>query len=440
MNYNYYPNLYPFEAEMAILGAILINNDIWLPVSEKLEKNDFCKKDHEILFEMINFLISKKEPVDKITLMNLLKKNSHLNELSDKDFIEELIRSTPDIKNISFYIDIVKKKSILRKLISASKEIINVIIQKSDKDDIYEILDFAENIISKIINKVDNNNNNNFENIGLLLHNTVKELEKKKIGGKDATEILSGFKKLDDITAGFHKSDLIVIAGRPSMGKTTLAINIAENVIIKQKKPVVIFSMEMSAEQIAMRLLSSTGKIKLNELRNGTFAQSDWPKLQNSTTLLAKMQNLIFINDCGALTPFEIKSKVKSIEKDIKDIGLIIIDYIQLIKIPGTHESRARELADVSRSLKILAKDLNVPIIVLSQLNRSSELRNDKKPIISDLKESGAIEQDADLIILLHKNNLNNDDIEINIAKQRNGPTGIINLKFIKEYCKFEEI
>lgn len=434
-------NLHPIEAEQAIISAVIANNDIWSYVLENLDKSDFCKKEHQVLFDMMTFLISKNEPVDKITLINLLKKNSHLENLSGNEFINSLIKNTPSIKNLASYIEIVKNKSTLRRVIEAGKDIIDFSINHKNES-INEILNFAEDKIAQISKKI--NKKDDFKNIQKVLLDTLKNIEIRNELKSNITGIPSGFKELDDLTAGFHKSDLIVIAGRPSMGKSTLAINIAEHIIINNKKPVVIFSMEMPVEQIITRLISSLGRINLHKLRSGILDQSDWPRLLNSASLLIGKN--LFIDDNGALTPFDIKNKIKKIEKDIKDIGLIIIDYIQLIKIPGLQDSRAREIAEISRSLKILAKEFNVPIIVLSQLNRSLELRNDKRPLMSDLRESGAIEQDADLIVFIYRDEVYNkneraDKIsEIIIAKQRNGPIGKINLKFLPEYCKFENL
>ncbi|HIH2762433.1 MAG TPA: replicative DNA helicase [Candidatus Azoamicus sp. MARI] len=432
-------DLYPIEAEQAVIASVIVNNDLWTEVSESLNKNDFCKIEHQIIFGMINFLILKNDPIDKITLINLLKKSHNVEDTNNTDFVTQLIQNAPALKNIKTYIKIVKSKSTLRKLIETSKEIIEI-AEEYKHHDLTSVFNLVEEKISKLSKQLDNKTE--LKNISEVLDCAIKNIEERHETKSNITGLSSGFKNLDELTAGFHKSDLIVIAGRPSMGKSTLAINIAENVTINNKKPVILFSMEMSMDQVSNRMLSSLGRINLHKLRCGNIDQTDWPRLSNSVALLSGTH--MFIDDSGALTPFDIKNRIKKIKNTYNDIGLVIIDYIQLIKVPGLQDSRAREIAEISRSLKILAKEFNVPIIVLSQLNRGLEQRNDKRPIMSDLRESGAIEQDADLIIFIYRDDVynknENNESEIIIAKQRNGPTGKIYLKFSPEFCKFENI
>ena len=435
-----YANLYSIEAEQAIIGGIIIDNEVWAEVSNKLEKTDFYKREHQIIFDIMTFLVSKNEPIDSITLTNILNRNSNLEKKSSTTYINNIIKSTTNTKNILSYVNIVKDKSTLRQIINLSKEIIEFSLN-SKTDNVNDVLEMIEKKFLSISKKI--NKNEKFADISDILSKTIKKIEMLNETNSSITGLASGFKDLDTLTSGFHKSDLIIIAGRPSMGKSTLAINIAQNVLATLNIPIVIFSMEMSSEQIIMRLLSSLGQINLQKLRTGTLDKSDWPRLTAAVATLLNKKNL-FIDDSGALTPFDIKNKIKQIYKIQKNIGLIIIDYIQLIKIPGLQDNRSREIAEISRALKILAKELNVPIIVLSQLNRSSEQRNDKRPLMSDLRESGAIEQDADLVIFIYKDELKNKNLnkkisEIIVAKQRNGPTGKINLNFIPEYCKFED-
>lgn len=435
------PDLYPIEAEQAVISSVIVNNELWHEVSDLLDRNDFCKVEHQIIFEMMKFLISKNDPIDKITLINLLKKSCNKEDANNSDFINTLVKNAPSLSNIKTYIRIIKSKSTLRKLIETSKEIIDFASEYKHHD-LTDVFNLVEEKISKLSKKFDTKPE--FKNISEILASAIKNIEERHESNSHITGLSSGFKELDEITAGFHKSDLIVIAGRPSMGKSTLAINIAENTIIEHKKPVILFSMEMSMDQVSTRMLSSLGRINLHKLRCGNIDQTDWPRLNNSVTLLSGTH--MFIDDSGALTPFDIKNKIKKIKNTYNDIGLVIIDYIQLIKVPGLQDNRAREIAEISRSLKILAKEFNVPIIVLSQLNRGVEQRNDKRPLMSDLRESGAIEQDADLIIFIYRDNvynkINNENktSEIIIAKQRNGPTGKIYLNFSPEFCKFENI
>ncbi|HIH2763371.1 MAG TPA: replicative DNA helicase [Candidatus Azoamicus sp.] len=434
-------SLYPSEAEQAILSSIVVNNDLWHEVSESLDRNDFCKIEHQVLFDMMKFLISKNDPIDKITVINLLKKTYNSDDDPNTNFFVKLIKDVPTLKNLKTYIQIVKSKSILRKLINTNKEIIDL-ASDYNHHDLTDLFNLVEGKISKLSKKIDNKPE--FKNISEILATAIKNIEIRHESNSHVTGLSSGFKDLDELTAGFHKSDLIVIAGRPSMGKSTLAINIAEHATIENKKPVILFSMEMSTDQVSTRMLSSLGRINLQKLRCGNIDQTDWPRLNHSVTLLSGTH--MFIDDSGALTPFDIRNKIKKIKSMYNDIDLVIIDYIQLIKIPGLQDNRAREIAEISRSLKILAKEFDVPIIVLSQLNRSVEQRNDKRPLMSDLRESGAIEQDSDLIIFIYrdnvynKNNKETNDSEIIIAKQRNGPTGKIHLKFLPEFCKFENI
>jgi len=434
-------DLFPIETEQAILSSIIINNELWYEVSELLNKKDFCKVEHQVIFNMIEYIVSKKDVVDEINLINLLKKSYNSEDKSNDDFLKKLLKNSPTLSNLKTYIKIVKSKSTLRQLIQISKDIEDLASEYKHHD-LTEIFNIIENKISSLSKKIDSKPE--FKNIQEILGATIKKIEERNELKSNITGLSSGFNNLDEITSGFHKSDLIIIAGRPSMGKSTLAINIAENIIINNKKPVILFSMEMSMDQVSTRMLSSLSSVNLHTLRCGNINQTDWPRLKNSVELLSKTN--MFIDDSGALTPFDIKNKLKKIKNIYNEIGLVIIDYIQLIKIPGLQDNRSREIAEISRSLKILAKDFDVPIIVLSQLNRSVEQRNDKRPLMSDLRESGAIEQDSDLIIFIYrdnvynKNNKETNDSEIIIAKQRNGPTGKIYLKFLPEFCRFENI
>lgn len=390
---------------------------------------------------MMKFLSSKNDPIDRITLVNLLKKTNNIPDKNNTDFIKALIKNAPNPSNIKTYIKIIKSKSILRTLIERSKDIIDIASEYKHQD-LTDIFNLIEENILNLSKKIESKSE--VKKISEVLANAIKHIEQKQELNSNIIGLSSGFKDLDDITAGFHKSDLIIIAGRPSMGKSTLAINIAENVIIEHRKPVILFSMEMSMDQVATRMLSSIGKIDLQKLRCGKIDQTDWPKLNNSVTLLSGTH--MFIDDSGALTPFDIRNRIKKVKKIYNDIGLVIIDYIQLIKIPGMQDNRTREISEISRSLKILAKEFDVPIVVISQLNRSVEQRNDKRPLMSDLRESGAIEQDADLIIFIYRDGVYNKQNELNkkseiiIAKQRNGPTGKVYLNFLPEFCKFENI
>lgn len=432
---------YSIEAEQAVLGGIILDNDTWEIVSNSLEKTDFYKKTHQIIFSAIEQLIKKNEPVDTITLSNILIQENNLEKIGGKLYLEKLIKSTYNTKNILAYSDIVRNKSSLRKLIIISKKLIEL-ASNYKTDNISALIDKAEEKILAISQKYRNRNENDLISISTILTGTIQKIETLFESNSYITGLPTGFKDLDTLTSGLHSTDLIVIAGRPSMGKTTLAINIAEYIIIKKNIPVLIFSMEMPADQVTMRMLASLGRIDLQRLRTGMLKDTDWPKLSSAISLLSGKN--LFIDDSGSLTPFDIKSRARKLYKQHKNLGIIIIDYLQLMHIPELNEYRVAEISEISRSLKILAKELKVPIIALSQLNRSLEQRIDKRPIMSDLRESGAIEQDADLIIFIYrdevynKSNSNLGIAEIIVAKQRNGPIGTINLTFFGHFSKFE--
>lgn len=437
------PYSIPFsiEAEQAILAGIIIDNEIWEKVSDNIEESDFYKKKHRIIFKIIENEIKNNKNIDVLSLSEVLKNNNEIDLIGGKDYLNDLILNTSNTKNITTYVKIVKDYSSLRKLIVTSKNIIETSLNIKNKN-IQEIIDKAEKeilSISKNYRKTEN-----ITTISQALTTTIKNIETFFESGSNVTGLSSGFKELDDITSGLHKSDLIIIAGRPSMGKTTFAINIAENIIIKNNMPVLIFSMEMPSEQIATRMLASLGRIELQRLRTGLLKETDWPRLSSAIALISGKN--LYIDDSGSLTPYDINNKARKIYNLNKKLGAIIIDYLQLMHIPELNEYRASEISEISRSLKVLAKELNVPIIALSQLNRSLEQRTDKRPIMSDLRESGAIEQDADLIIFIYrdeiynKNTKNKGIAEVIIAKQRNGPIGTINLKFLGHYSKFENL
>ncbi len=437
------PYSIPFsiEAEQSILTGILIDNENWEKISDDIEETDFYKKKHRLIFKIIENEIKNNKTIDLISLTEILKNNNELIMVGGKEYLNELIINTPNTKNIKTYVKIVKEYSALRKLIITSKNIIEASLNIKNKN-IQEIIDKAEKEILSISKK--QKNKENIITISQALTTTIKKIETFFESGSSITGLSSGFKDLDNITSGLHKSDLIIIAGRPSMGKTTLAINIAENIIIKNNMPVLIFSMEMPAEQIATRMLSSLGRIELQRLRTGLLKETDWPRLSSAIALLSGKN--LYIDDSGSLTPYDINNKARKIFNLNKELGAIIIDYLQLMHLPEITEYRASEISEISRSLKVLAKELNVPIIALSQLNRSLEQRTDKRPIMSDLRESGSIEQDADLIIFIYRDEIYNKNIknkglaEIIISKQRNGPIGTINLKFLGHYSKFENL
>lgn len=429
------------EAEQAVLGGILLENEKWENIHSLLNKNDFYKERHRIIFDAMHNLIKKNEPLDIITLSNILKKEDKLEKIGGQSYIKNLIKITENTKNIKTYSNIIKDQSLIRKLITTSKKIIDISINNKEKNT-NELIDFAEEKILSISQEYNKKTYDTLPDISDVLTKTIKKIELLFKTHNPITGVSSGFIDLDNLTSGFHQAELIIIAGRPSMGKTALAINIAENIILKSNIPVLIFSMEMPSEHIITRLLSSLSKIELQRLRNGMLRNSDWPKLSASVSLMSGKK--LFIDDSGNLSPLDVRTKARKLHKKYKNLGLIIIDYLQLMKIPNSNSNKTNEISEISRSLKILAKELKIPIIALSQLNRSLEQRLDKRPMMSDLRESGAIEQDADLIIFIYRDEIYNKkstDIgtaEIIIAKQRNGPIGKIKLTFLNQYSKFD--
>ncbi len=428
------------EAEQAVLGGLMLDNDTWETVSSIIKENDFYKKNHQYIYKAMEDLIKKNEPLDVLTVSINLKEKNKLNEIGGKDYLIDLIRNTPSAKNIATYSQILKNKSTLRDLIITGKSIIELSLDNKNKK-ITSLIDLIEKKIQTISAKHNNQEKTDLVNISFTLSKSIQKIEKLFEADSIITGIPSGFDALDKMTAGFHPAELVIIAGRPSMGKTTLVINIIENIIKNTHSPILMFSMEMPSHQIVMRFMSSLGGIELHKLRSGSLDDTDWPRLTKAVKALSG--KYLFIDDSGSLTPFDVKSKARKIYKKYKEIGIIIIDYLQLMNIPGM-DNKTTEISEISRSLKALSKELDVPIIVLSQLNRSLEQRINKRPIMSDLRESGAIEQDADLILFIYrdemynKNQANSEIAEIIIAKQRNGPTGYFKLNFFGKYSRFQ--
>ncbi len=433
---------YSMEAEQSVLGGLMLNNKKWEEIFEIINYSDFFYKSHQLIFIEMQKLFESYKPIDLITLSESLEKKKKLKYIGGFNYLAEISQNIPNITNIKYYAEIIKEKSITREIINTANKIITISFNPKEKN-IKDIIDFAESKILKISEK--NLYNNDIpKNINVILKKTKKKLKKLynnpkyEITGKD-----TGFIDLNKKTSGLQNSDLIIIAGRPSMGKTTLAINICENISINNKKPVLIFTLEMSSEQIITKIISSISRIEQKKIKTGNLTNNDWKKIINTINILEKKNN-IFIDDSCNITPTNIKSKTRKIYKENNGLSLVMIDYLQLMKSSTHLENRSLEIADISRSLKLLAKELKIPIIVLSQLNRSSEQRIDKRPINSDLRESGSIEQDADLIIFIYREELYNENSnmkgisEIIIGKQRNGPTGTIYLTFNGNISRFD--
>lgn len=431
------PRLPPhsIEAEQSVIGGILVDPTAWDRVADYLSVGDFYHPEHQAIFRAIQSLAERHQPFDCLTTSEELKITQ---QTIDITYIFQLANNTPGTTNIKAYAKIVRDYSILRQLVGVSGEISSLAFNTEGRE-VSEILDESEQKIFKIAEQ----KNRGSEPISIhpILIKANQRLEVlQKLGGK-ISGTSTGFVDLDAITSGFQAGDLIVIAGRPSMGKTAFSMNIAENISC-EKKPVLIFSMEMSSEQLAVRLLSSHGRIDQQKLRMGKLSSDDWARVNSAVLTLSQMP--LFIDDTPALTPTEMRSRARRVSRLNKGLGLIVVDYLQLMRTNNTRENRTTEISEISRFLKTLAKELNVPVIALSQLNRSLEQRQDRRPIMSDLRESGAIEQDADLIAFIYRDEVYNEEspdkgiAEIIIGKQRNGPTGKIKLAFRNQFTRFE--
>ncbi|QCI27354.1 replicative DNA helicase [Buchnera aphidicola] len=432
---------YSLEAEQSILGALMLDNKKWDIISNYIISDDFFNISHKLIFNEMKELINHNFPIDLITLSESLEKKKILSKIGKFSYLSEIIKNTPSTENITAYAKIVKECSTLREIISIGKKISYLGYNTHGKNS-KEILNDIEYNILKIINKK-NKKEKNPKNIRLMLDKTITVIEKLlKYPNNNLTGLDTGYSDLNKKTLGLQKSDLIIIAARPSMGKTTLAMNICENIAITNNKPILIFSLEMPGEQIIIRMLSSLSRVYQSNIRTGNLNDEDWSRISSTINILLKKNN-IYIDDSSQLTPTEIRSKSKKLYKK-KGLSLIIIDYLQLINVPNLSNQRNLEIAEISKSLKSLAKELKIPIIAVSQLNRSLEQRSDRRPINSDLRESGSLEQDADLIIFIYRDELYNENTELKgiaeiiIGKQRNGPNGTIKLIFNGNLCRFD--
>jgi replicative DNA helicase len=427
------------QAEHSVLGGLMLDNGAWDQVADRITEEDFYRRDHRLIFHAISDLADKNSPFDIVTLSEWLEQNQQLEAAGGLATLGMLARNTPSAANIRAYADIVREHSILRQLIRVGTDIANSAYVTEGRNSA-EILDAAEQRVFQIADQ-GSRGRRGFVNIRTLLSAAVDRIDRLFQQDNPITGVPTGFSDVDEMTAGLQPSDLIIVAGRPSMGKTTFAMNFAENAAIRHKLPVGIFSMEMPGEQLAMRMMSSLGRIDQHKIRTGKLDDDDWPRLTSAVSLLDEAP--LFIDDSPALTPTELRARARRIKRE-HDLGLIVIDYLQLMQVPGTRENRATEISEISRSLKALAKELHVPVVALSQLNRSLEQRPNKRPVMSDLRESGAIEQDADVIVFIYRDEVYDEDspdkgtAEIIIAKQRNGPIGMRRLTFLGKYTRFE--
>jgi replicative DNA helicase len=426
------------EAEQAVLGGLLLSSNAWEKVADRLTDSDFYREDHRLIFQSVRELNDRSQPCDAVTVTEWFASNGHIDLIQGGEYINYLTGSTPSAANIVAYSEIVREKSVLRQLIDIGSEMASAAFS-SDGRDSKELLEDAERHVFAIAEQ-GAKSKSGFISVQETIKEAMERIQELHETEGEITGTPTGFKDFDQLTAGLQRSDLIIIAGRPAMGKTTFAMNIAEHAAIKHEVPVAVFSMEMSSLQLVMRLFSSVGQIEQGRLRTGNLDDLDWPKLTSAMTLLHKSK--IFIDDTPSLSPSDLRARARRLKRE-HNIGMIVVDYLQLMAVPGTRENRATEIAEISRSLKALAKELDLPVLALSQLNRSLEQRPNKRPVMADLRESGSIEQDADLIVFIYRDEVYNTETpekgkaEIIIGKHRNGATGTCHLTFQGPFLRF---
>ena len=428
------------EAEESLISAILIDNNTLLDVIEILAPEDFYRTAHQKIYAAITDLFDKAEPIDLVTLANKLKEKGQLEEIGSASYLARLVDTVPLAVNAQHYAKIVHDKASLRRLIEKANAIVKRCFEERGNTD--AVIDFAESAIFEISEK---KSQQAFYPLSKIILGNIETLEEKQGNRSLVTGVPTGFGRLDNLTSGFQNSDLIILAARPSMGKTALALNIARNAAVDTNIPVAVFSLEMSKEQLSLRMLCSEARIDSSRLRSGFFSMEDWHRLTDAAGILS--ESPIYIDDSASLTAMEIRAKARRLKMD-KNIGLIIIDYLQLMQGRASAERRDIEISEISRSLKALAKELELPVLALSQLNRMLEQRTDKRPRLSDLRESGALEQDADVVAFIYRDEVYNKEednpnkgvAEILLSKQRNGPTGDIFLTFLNSFTRFEDL
>jgi replicative DNA helicase len=427
------------EAEQAVLGGLMLDNHAWDRVSERISEADFYRSEHRVLYRIMTDLAEKNMPIDALTLVEALKTIKQLENIGGEIYLFELAKNTPTAANISAYADIVRERSILRQLIQVGQDVAQSAYNPMGRSS-NELLEEAERTVFAIAEQGAKLGGPTA--IKLLLDSAMERIETLAHSNTSIIGLASGFQDLDDLTSGLQRSDLIIVAGRPSMGKTTFAMNIVEHAVIKQQAPVMVFSMEMPGNSLAIRMLSSLGHIDQHRIRTGKLQDDDWPRITSALNMLNDAK--LFIDDTPGLSPGEMRARARRVAKEQGSLGLIVVDYLQLMQVPGHKENRTTEISEISRGLKSLARELNVPVIALSQLNRGLEQRPDKRPMMSDLRESGAIEQDADLIVFIYRDEVYNEDspdkgtAEIIIAKHRNGPIGKVRLTFQGQFTRFQ--
>lgn len=429
------------EAEQSVLGGLMLDNDAWDKVSDIVTEVDFYRREHRLLFKQIARLASQGTPFDVVTLCDALENNGELEAVGGLAQVGELAKNTPSASNIKAYADIVRERSVLRQLLKISHDMADKVFNTEGATS-REILDEAERKVYAIAEQGDRRAGP--ELVKNLVPGMVDRLDALMQSAGGITGQSTHYRDLDRMLSGLQPSDMLIVAGRPSMGKTTFAMNIAENVAMDNKKPVLIFSMEMPKDQLMLRVMSSFGRVEQSKIRSGQLEDHDWSKIFSAMSIVSDRMNM-YIDDTPALSPADVRSRARRLAREHEGLSLIVVDYLQLMQVPGHNENRVNEVSEISRGLKALAKELNVPVIALSQLSRKCEERTDKRPMMSDLRESGAIEQDADVIMFVYRDEVYHNDTdekgvaEIIIGKQRNGPIGNVRLTFLGHYCRFDD-
>ena len=429
------------EAERSVIGGLLLSADGWDAIAELVTASDFYRPEHRAIFRQIAMLVDRSEPVDVVTVADRLLATGELDAAGGHTYLTELAEQTPTAANIRAYATAVHERAVLRKLITAAQDIANTGFNPDGRGS-EELLDEAERRIMQI--SEEGLKTGGPRGMEPLLSGALERIEELFNSGGDITGLTTGFIDLDKMTSGMQPADLVIVAGRPSMGKTSFAMNLVENAVGGTDKPILVFSLEMPAEQLVIRMLSFLGRIDQGRVRNGKLEQDDWPKLSKAMNTLKEAR--IFIDDTPSLTPTELRSRARRVAREQGELGMIMVDYLQLMRVAGSTDGRTAEISEISRSLKAIAKEFRCPMVALSQLNRSLEQRPNKRPVNSDLRESGAIEQDADVIMFIyrdevyHEDSLDKGTAEIIIGKQRNGPIGTCRLAFQGEYTRFENL
>lgn len=430
------------EAEQSVLGGLLLDNERWDTVAERVISSDFYSRPHRLIFDAIKTILESGKPLDLITLSEHLELRESLEDIGGFAYLAELAKNTPSAANINAYAEIVSERALVRNLIGVANEIADAGYDPQGRNS-EDLLDLAESKVFAIA-EARTNENEGPRPVDSILEQTLEKIEVLYKSPQDGvTGVNTGFSDINKKTAGLQPADLVIVAARPSMGKTTFAMNLCENAAMSHDKPVLIFSLEMPSDQIMMRMLASLSRVDQTKIRTGQLDDEDWAKISSTMGILMEKKNM-YIDDSSGLTPTELRSRARRVAREHGGLSMIMVDYLQLMRVPSIADNRTLEIAEISRSLKALAKELSVPVVALSQLNRSLEQRADKRPVNSDLRESGSIEQDADLIMFIYRDEVYHPDspmkgtAEIIIGKQRNGPIGSVRLTFQGQYSRFD--